>query len=51
MRLNSEINNFAGDNTIYSCGIDLHEIVTDLEIDLCRLLEWFTNNGITVVGF
>ena len=45
MRLDSEICNFADDNTIYSCGLDLHEIVTNLESDLSRLLEWFTNNG------
>ena len=45
MRLDSDICNFADDNTIYSCGIDLHEIVTNLESDLSRLLEWFTNNG------
>ena len=45
MRLDSEICNFAYDNTIYSCGLDLHEIVTNLESDLRRLLEWFTNNG------
>ena len=45
MRLDSEICNFADDNTIYSCGIDLHEIVTNLESDLSRLLELFTNNG------
>ena len=45
MRLDSEICNFADDNTIYSCGPDLHEIVTNLESDLSRLLEWFTNNG------
>ena len=45
MRLDSEISNFADDNTIYSCGLDLHEIVTNLENDLRRLLKWFTNNG------
>ena len=45
MRLDSEICNFADDNTIYSCGLDLHEIVTNLESDLRRLLKWFTNNG------
>ena len=45
MRLDSKICNFADDNTIYSCGLDLHEIVTNLESDLSRLLEWFTNNG------
>ena len=45
MRLDSEICNFADDNTIYSCGLDLHEIATNLESDFSRLLEWFTNNG------
>ena len=45
MRLDSETCNFADDNTIYSCGLDLHEIVTNLDSDLNRLLEWFTNNG------
>ena len=45
MRLDSDICNFADDNIIYSCGIDLHEIVTNVESDLSRLLEWFTNNG------
>ena len=45
MRLDSDICNFADDNTIYSCEIDLHEIVTNLESDLSRLLEWFTHNG------
>ena len=44
MRLDSEICNFADDNTIYSCGLDLHEIVTNLESDLRKLLKWFTNN-------
>ena len=48
VRLDSDICNFADDNTIYSCGIDLHEIVTNLESDLSRLLEWFTNNGMVV---
>ena len=45
MRLDSDICNFADDDTIYSCGMDLHEIATNLKSDLSRLLEWFTNNG------
>ena len=45
MKLNSEICNFADDNTIYLCGKDLNEIVTNLEIDLSRLLKWFAKNG------
>ena len=45
IRLDSETCNFADDNTIYSWGLDLYEIVTNLESDLRRLLKWFTNNG------
>ena len=45
MTLDSEICNFADVNTIYSCGIDLHEIVTNFESDLGRLPELFANNG------
>ena len=48
MRLDSEICDSANDNTIYSRGLDLLEIVTNLESDLNRLLEWFTNNGMVV---
>ena len=43
--LDSEICNFADDNTLYSCGHDLQEIVTNLEDDLSKLLEWFKSNG------
>ena len=48
INLESEICNFADDNTLYSCGHDLQEIVTNLEHDLCKLLEWFRNNGVVV---
>ena len=30
---------------MYSCGKDINEIVTNLEIDLSRLLKWFPKNG------
>ena len=46
--LDSEICNFADDNTIFSCGHELHEIVTVLENDLSILLEWFTCNDMVV---
>ena len=39
--LDSEICNFADDNTIFSCGNELHEIVTALDNNLSILLEWF----------
>ena len=45
INLDSEICNFADDNTLYSCGHDLQEIVTNLENDLSELLEWFKSNG------
>ena len=44
-KLNSEICNFANDNTIYSCGKDLNEIIINLEDDLTTLLKWFAKNG------
>ena len=46
--LDSEICNFADDNTIFSRGNELHEIVTVLENDLSILLEWFICNGMEV---
>ena len=45
MRLDSEICNFAEENTINQCVLDLYEIVTNLESDLSKLCDWFTNNG------
>ena len=40
---NTEICNFADDNTIYSCCTNLDGII-DLEEDLCQVLEWFETN-------
>ena len=36
---NTEICNFANDNTIHHCGTNLDGIVIDLEEDLCQALE------------
>ena len=44
--LDSEICNFADDNTLYSCRHDLQAIVTDLENDISKLLDWFKSNRI-----
>ena len=41
---NTEICNFADDNTIYSCGTNLDGIIIDLEEDLYQALEWFESN-------
>ena len=45
INLNSEICNFADGNTLYSCGHDLQEIVTNFENDLSKLLGKFESNG------
>ena len=45
MELNSEICNFADDNTVYSCATSISEITTNLENDLSTLLHWFYDNG------
>ena len=45
VKLSSEICNFAEDNTIYSYGKDLNQIVANLKIDSSRLLKWFAENG------
>ena len=39
INLDPEICNSADDNTLYSCGHDLQEIVTNLENNLCKLLK------------
>ena len=41
---NTEICNFADNNTIYSCGTNLDGIIIDLETDLCQVQEWFESN-------
>ena len=45
MSLESEICNFADDNTIFICGNTIQEIVIKLENDLGCLLVWFSKNG------
>ena len=48
MELNSEICNFADDNTVYSGGTSKSEITKYVENDLCTLLNWFYANGMVV---
>ena len=45
IKLESEICNFADDNTVYSCCTHISEITTNLEKDLSTLLKWFYVNG------
>ena len=40
----SKLCNFADDNTIYSCHTSVDAIITNLEIDLSNVLEWFKKN-------
>ena len=46
--MSPEIWEFTDDNTIYACGNDIHAIVMVLENDLCKLLQWFTCNGMVL---
>ena len=43
--LESEICNFADDNTIYARSNTLEEVIYNLENDLSSILQWFTENG------
>ena len=41
----TEICNFADDNTLYGCGPDIHTIISQLDQDSKRIVEWFSNNS------
>ena len=43
--LESEICNFADDNTIFTRGNNLEEVIIKLEDDLCTTLKWYFENG------
>ena len=45
---NTEICNFADDNSIYSRGTNLDGIIIDREGDLCQALEWFESSRLVV---
>ena len=45
MEFNSEMCNFADDNTVYSFGTSINEIATNLDSDLSAHLNWFYANG------
>ena len=42
----SEVCNFADDNTIYTFGKDIEDVVLNLEEDLSNTLDWFRDNHI-----
>ena len=42
----TNICNFADDNTIYSCNINLQTILKDLKYDMQNILKWFKVNSI-----
>ena len=41
----TNICNFADDNTIYSCNINLQTILKDLKFDMQNILKWFKVNS------
>ena len=41
----TNICNFADDNTIYSCSINLQTILKDLKFDMQNILKWFKVNS------
>ena len=43
--LESEICNFADDNTIFTRVNNLEKAIVKLEDDLCTTLKWFSKNG------
>ena len=43
---NSNIANFADDNTPYSCSKDVESVIIQLEKDSTTLLNWFSKNGL-----
>ena len=45
---NFDICNFADDNTLYSCEPSLDAVLTNLEIDLNKCLNWFRLNQLAV---
>lgn len=42
----TEICNFADDNTIYTCGYSLENIFARLETELQKILNWFENSSL-----
>ena len=47
VELESEICNFADNTTIYVCDTDVEAVMIRLEGELQRLMQWFTNNGMS----
>ena len=45
IQLESEICNFADDNTLYATNNTHEEVINNLENDLSLILQWFTENG------
>ena len=42
----SGVCNFADNNTLYSVGKNIENVVSDLKIDLVRVMEWFKINSL-----
>ena len=48
INLQSDLCNFADDNTLYACGNSFESVVSKLENDLENILDWFFRNDMVV---
>ena len=46
--METQLCNFADDNTLYGCGTSIDIVATKLEADMLLMLEWFKINSIVV---
>ena len=43
--IDSDISNYADDNSPFSCNKDIESVIAQLTMDCKSHLEWFANNG------
>ena len=48
LNLESEICNFADDNTLYACDNSIDSVVSKMNLDVSRVLNWFRSNEMVV---
>ena len=44
--LDTDVCNFADDNTLYACDISLEAVINRLNLDIERINKWFVNNSL-----
>ena len=45
IEMESDVCNFADDTTIYACDTSIETVITRLDSELNRILQWLTDNG------